>query len=173
VTTYELGDMSARITAVRAHTAGDLLVHVPERKVLFTGDVGFFYVAPYAHWGYVADWIALCERILGMDDVEVIVPGHGPLGGKRELADMRDYLVLFRKEARARYDAGMSPGKAAASITTMGKFDAWRGSRDRLAMNMVRAFHDFAGTMTPQMDVAGTAAANDEYAAITGYRPQS
>ena len=38
-------------------------------------------------------------------DVRTIVAGHGPLGGKAELADMRDYLVRLKREARRRYDA--------------------------------------------------------------------
>jgi cyclase len=172
VATYYMGDMAVKVMPVNAHTDGDLLVYLPDRKVLFAGDVAFFYIAPYAHWASLSKWIDLCDRILDMD-VVTIVPGHGPLGGKREMADMREYLVLFRKEARARFDAGMSPGKAAASITTMGRFDSWRGARDRLAMNTVRAFHEFSGTLTPEMDAKGTAAAIAEYTAITGYQPQS
>jgi hypothetical protein len=37
----------------------------------------------------------------------------------------------------------------------------------------VRAFHEFSGTLTPEMDAKGTAAAIAEYTAITGYQPQS
>jgi len=168
---YVLGDMEVALTPVVAHTMGDLIVSIPQAKVVFLGDNGFFYVAPYAHWAFLSSWIDLCNDLLAMD-VDTFVPGHGPIGGKRELAEQRDYLVLFRDEARARYDAGMSAGEAAASITTMGRFDAWRGARDRLAMNTVRAFQEFAGTLTPEMDQAAVTTAMAEYARLTGYEPQ-
>jgi glyoxylase-like metal-dependent hydrolase (beta-lactamase superfamily II) len=169
--TYFLGDLEVRLMPVVAHSMGDLLVHVPQHKLMFLGDNGFFYVAPYVHWGYLGRWIELCEQLLDMD-VKTFAPGHGPVAGKELLAEQRDYLVLYRKEARARFDAGMSPGAAAASITTMGRFDAWRGARDRLAMNIARTFQEFAGTLTPQMDEAATAAAMAEYARLTGYVPE-
>jgi cyclase len=171
-TTIDCGNIIAEVLPIGpAHTYGDILVYLPEKKVLFAGDVGFFYVAPYAHWGNIGNWIVELNRILDMD-VTYIVPGHGPLGGKRELADQRDYLVLFLKEARSRFDAGMTPGRAASTIT-LGKFDAWRGAQDRLAMNTVRAFHEFSGTLTPQMDTKGTADAIEEYTRMTGYAPIS
>lgn len=170
--TYDLGDgLTVKAMPVVAHTAGDLIVYIPERQTVFMGDNGFFYVAPYAHWAYIDGWIRLCDQLLDLP-IRVVVPGHGPVGGKRELAEMRDYLVTFRGEARARYDAGMTPGRAAASITLGGRFDNWRGARDRLAWNTARAFQDFAGGMKPEMDTAAAAAAANEYAAITGYMPQ-
>ena len=61
-------------------------------------------------------------------DVKTIVPGHGPLGGKRELPEMSEYLALFKTEAWKRYNAGLTPGKAAADIK-LGKFDSWIGAR--------------------------------------------
>jgi cyclase len=165
--TYVLGDMEVRLTPVVAHTMGDILVHIPDRKLMFLGDNGFFYVAPYAHWAYLSRWIELCDGLLDLD-VTTFVPGHGPIGGKRELAEQREFLVLFRDEARARFDAGMSAGKAAASITTMGRFDAWRGARDRLPMNTVRAFQEFSGTLTPEMDQVAVNEATAEFAELTG-----
>ena len=146
-TTIDLGNMVAELIPVGpAHTYGDIIVYLPEKKVLFAGDVGFFYVAPYVHWGNFSNWILELNRILDMD-VTTIVPGHGPIGGKREIAEQRDYLILFQKEARKRFDAKMTPGQAASTIT-LGKFDAWRGAQDRLPMNTVRAFHEFNGTLT-------------------------
>lgn len=169
-TTIDMENMVAELMPVAwAHTNGDIIMHLPEKKVLFAGDVGFFYVAPYVHWGNFSSWIVELDKILDLD-VTTIVPGHGPVGNKRNIADQRDYLVLFQKEARKRYDAGDTPGKAASTIT-LGKFDAWRGAQDRLPMNTVRAFHEFSGTATPQMDVKGTADAIAEFTRITGYAP--
>jgi glyoxylase-like metal-dependent hydrolase (beta-lactamase superfamily II) len=60
-----------------AHTAGDLAVHVPGDRAVFTGDILFAGVTPIIWAGPVGNWLAACDWILGLD-VETIVPGHGP-----------------------------------------------------------------------------------------------
>jgi hypothetical protein len=97
--------------------------------------------------------------------VDVIVPGHGPIGGKKELAEMGEYLALFKREARKRFDAGLRPGRAAAEIT-LGKFDKWIGARDRLVMNTVRLYHEFDGSLVPDADTEGMRIAGEEFNAI-------
>jgi glyoxylase-like metal-dependent hydrolase (beta-lactamase superfamily II) len=66
-----------------AHTFGDTLVYFPQSKVLFAGDIGFFYSMPLVV-GKVGGWLEVIDRVKDLD-VELIVPGHGPVGGKREL----------------------------------------------------------------------------------------
>ena len=70
----------------------------------------FFWVAPYANNSYISKWIETCDKIAGWD-VDVIVPGHGPIGGKKELAEMANYFRVLGVEARKRYDAKMTPGR--------------------------------------------------------------
>jgi cyclase len=146
-----------------AHTWGDLVVYLPQHKLMFAGDVAFYYVAPFCQNAHPSNWIAVCDRIARMD-VTTIVPGHGPLGGKNELAEMQDYLVVLKREARARYDARMTAGAAAADIR-MGKFDNWVGP-ERIVMDVVRFYHDFAGTLVPAVDGDGIRRATEEYNAI-------
>src|ERR1700693_2609317 len=66
---------------------GATMIYLPQYKILFAGDIGFFYVAPFAHNGHVTKWLEAIDRIMAMD-VDVIIPGHGPIGGKKELAEM-------------------------------------------------------------------------------------
>ncbi len=61
-----------------AHTAGDVVVHLPDDGVVFTGDILFHGGHPIVWAGPVANWVAACDRVLGLD-ASVIVPGHGPL----------------------------------------------------------------------------------------------
>ncbi len=82
------------------------------RKNPFAGDLDFYYVTPLAFQGHVGQWIKVADRILKMD-VEVIVPGHGPVGGKKELREMRSYLALLRREAKKRFAAEMKEEEAA------------------------------------------------------------
>ena len=167
-TAYHYGDLSVDVQfAGPAHTYGDLTIYLPKHKVLFAGDVAFYYVAPFAHNAHVGKWLEAVDRIQKMD-VETIVPGHGPIGGKKELAEMAEYFRLLQREVRKRYDAKMTPGRAAADIK-LGRFDNWIGP-ERIVMNTVRLYDEFRGTGGPDMDVEGTQRATDEYNAIMSAR---
>jgi cyclase len=162
--TYYYGDTVVEFRFVGpAHTWGDVMAYLPQHKILFAGDVAFFYVAPYAHNANVPKWLEAVDKIMAMD-VETIVAGHGPIGGKKELAAMAEYFRLLRSEARKRFEAGMSAGQAAAEIR-LGKFDNWLGP-ERIVMNTVRLYNEFKGTAVPDMDVEGTRRAIEEYNAI-------
>jgi cyclase len=161
---YHYGDTAVQVQFLGpAHTYGDLIVYVPQYKLLFASDIAFYYVAPFAHNGHVGKWIDTIDRILAMD-VDTIVPGHGPIGGKKELAETAEYFKLLRAEVRKRYDAGMTAGRAAADIR-LGKFDNWIGP-ERIVMNTVRLYNEFRGTDSPDYDLEGTKRATDEYNAI-------
>jgi len=143
-----------------AHTWGDLVVYLPQHKIMFAGDVAFFYVAPFCQNAHPSNWIEICKKVESMD-VETIVPGHGPIGGKAELAEMRGYLELLKVEARKRYDAKMTAGAAAADIR-LGKYDNWIGP-ERIIMDTQRFYLDFGGKLTPDQDTAGMRQATEEY----------
>ncbi len=146
-----------------AHTWGDLVAYLPEHKILFAADLAFFHLVPYCHNAYISKWMESIDKVMKMD-VDVIVPGHGPVGGKKELAECGEYFRFLKPEVKKRYDAKMSPGAAAADIK-MGKYDNWMGP-ERLLMNTVRLYDEFKGTLTPDMDVEGTKQAILEFNAI-------
>jgi len=158
---YRYGDLDVQLISMGpAHTWGDVAVYLPQWRILFAGDIAFYYVTPPAHNGRITSWIAAIDRILAMD-VETIVPGHGPVGGKRELAEARAYLDLLVRETRPRYEAKMSPGQAAADID-VGRFAPWTNP-ERTAWNVVRLYAEFGGTLKPETDTAAQAEAVAEY----------
>jgi len=69
--------------------------------VLFAGDIAFHYVVPGPFDCHVSGWIRVCDRAAELD-VEVIVPGHGPIGAKSEMREMRDYLAHRDSKIRNR-----------------------------------------------------------------------
>lgn len=146
-----------------AHTWGDITAYLPQHKILFAGDLAFFHLVPYAHNGHITKWLESVDKIMKMD-VDTIIPGHGPVGGKKDLAEMAEYFRFLKVEAKKRYDAGMSAGAAAADIK-MGKFDNWMGP-ERIVMNTVRLYDEFKGTLTPDIDNEGTKRAIAEYDSI-------
>jgi glyoxylase-like metal-dependent hydrolase (beta-lactamase superfamily II) len=129
-----------------AHTRGDLLVHVPGDRVVFTGDILFVEGTPIVWAGPVQNWIDACDRIAALG-AEVIVPGHGPITDARGVAAVRAYLVYVRDEARKRFDAGMSARDAAFDVA-LGDYGAW-GDAERIAVNVATLYREFAGDATP------------------------
>ena len=116
-----------------AHTRGDTIVHVPQTRTVFTGDILFINGTPIVWAGPLANWIAACDLMLGMD-VDVVVPGHGPVTDKGGVAQVRDYLAFVESEATQRFQAGMDAWDAARDIA-LGGFAAW-GESGRLAVNV-------------------------------------
>ena len=162
--TYHYGKTIVElISMVPSHTWGDTVVYLPQHKIMWVGDIGFFYVVPFFQSAHVIKWLETIDKINAMD-VETIVPGHGPIGGKKELAEMGEYSRLLMREAKKRFDAGMSPGQAAADIR-LGKFDNWIGPQ-QIVMNVVRLYHHFNGTVVPDVDREGMLKATLEYNAI-------
>ena len=158
---YFIGGTEVQLRVVGpAHTWGDVVAYLPQHKILFAGDVGFFWVAPYANNSIITKWIDLCNAIAGWD-VDVIVPGHGPIGGKKELLEMAEYFKVLGVEARKRYDAKMSAGAAAAEIR-LGRFDNWIGP-ERLIMDTVRWYAEWNGSLTPDYNAAAVREATIEY----------
>lgn len=79
------------ILAEPGHTTSDIYLHLPADRIAFLGDLGFFQSQPYMADCDPQAWVALCRLLEGYD-VEVYVPGHGPLGGAEDLAQQRRYI---------------------------------------------------------------------------------
>lgn len=129
-----------------AHTAGDTLVYVPADKMLFSGDILFIDGTPIMWEGPVSNWIGACDRMLAMD-VDVIVPGHGPVTDKRGVRAVKSYLEYIRDEARKRYDAGLNATDAAHDIA-LGDYESW-GDAERIVVNVASLYREFSGDETP------------------------
>jgi glyoxylase-like metal-dependent hydrolase (beta-lactamase superfamily II) len=134
----EVGGRAVELIEVGpAHTKGDVLVHAPEDRTVFTGDILFIGGTPIVWAGPLSNWVKACDLILGMD-VESVVPGHGPVTDKAGVAQVRDYLTFVEAEATARHAAGMSDWEAACDIA-LGEFGEW-GERGRLAVNVATVY---------------------------------
>ena len=137
----QVGDKPVKLIEVGpAHTRGDVLVHSPADKTIFTGDILFIEGTPIMWQGPVGNWIAACERIEAMD-VETIVPGHGPITDKAGVRAVREYLQYVRDEARGRFDAGMTAIEAARDIQ-LGPYAGWLDS-ERIAVNVDTLYREF------------------------------
>jgi glyoxylase-like metal-dependent hydrolase (beta-lactamase superfamily II) len=123
-----------------AHTAGDILIHVPGDRTVFTGDIVFSNGHPPAWAGPISNWIRACDLIMGFD-VDVIVPGHGPIVEKSALKGFKEYFEYIMREARKRYEAGMGVVEAACDID-LKPFDGWLDP-ERIIVNVNTLYKEF------------------------------
>jgi cyclase len=73
----------------------------------------------------------------------VIVPGHGPVGGREDLRLMRNYLALVRRHARRALAAGETPEEALRSLR-LGQYASW-AEPERALLNLQRLYQEFRG----------------------------
>lgn len=148
----KVGDKPVHLIEVGpAHTAGDVLVHLPGDRIVYTGDILFIDGTPIMWAGPVGNWIAACETILAMD-VEAIVPGHGPITDKAGVRKVQAYLSYIDGEARKRFDAGLSVRDAAHDIA-LGDYASWIDS-ERIAVNVDTLYREYRGDTSPPDIVA-------------------
>lgn len=76
------------------HTESDLVLYLPDDGILFSGDLIFNYSHPYLADGSVYglfEWLDFLQTM----DIQKIVPGHGEIGNKVLVNEMKDYLVTL------------------------------------------------------------------------------
>lgn len=99
--TVDLGDETVELLRVApSHTEGSIIVSVPSKKLLFAGDILFTDFHPFMADGDLAGWTKTLDFLMTMEEDVRIVPGHGPLSSKKDVKDMKDYLLLFDKKAK-------------------------------------------------------------------------
>jgi glyoxylase-like metal-dependent hydrolase (beta-lactamase superfamily II) len=145
----ERGGRNLRLIEVGpAHTEGDLMVHVPDSGVLFTGDILFIGCTPVMWAGPLANWLNALDLIERLEP-DIIVPGHGPLTDKSGVAMVRDYWTFLAAAAREQFDLGLGPDGGARKIAGSDDFRA-RGflkwdSPERVVMNCHMLYREFQG----------------------------
>lgn len=115
-----------------SHTDGDISVYFTGADVLHTGDTwwnGHFPFIDYSTGGNINGMIKAAEANLAMaTDRTIVVPGHGPVAGKKELTEYRDLLLLIRDRVAALKKAGKSLDEIVAAKVTAAYDAKWGGS---------------------------------------------
>ena len=123
-TTLSLGTLQIVLQPVGpAHTPEDLVVWLPQRKLLFAGDLVFRGRIPFVGQADSGRWITALDTLLAFD-AAVIVPGHGPVSqsARADLETTRDYLVYLRK-TMGEAARNMDPFDEAYARTDWSRFD--------------------------------------------------
>ena len=123
-TTLQLGGLDFVLQpAGPAHTPEDLVVWVPQLRLLFAGDLVFRGRVPFVGQADSGRWITALDTLLAFD-AGIIVPGHGPASSsaRADLELTRDYLVYLRK-TMGEAARNMDPFEEAYARTDWSRFD--------------------------------------------------
>ena len=125
------GDQEMTVGGVRllikhvgpSHTPEDLVVYLPQEKLLFAGDLVFRARIPFVGQADSRQWIKALDALLVFDTV-AIVPGHGPVStaAREDMQLTRDYLIHLRTTmgAAAR---NLDPFEEAYAAADWSRFD--------------------------------------------------
>ena len=139
------GDLrcEVRYVCTPAHTTNDSIVHIPERSVVFAGDLLFNGGTPFALMGSVSGWIEVLETVLRPLGARTLVPGHGPVCGPQVIDDVLAYLRFVQRTARQAKAEGLSPLQAARAVD-LGEFEDLLDA-ERIVGNLHRAYLELDG----------------------------
>ena len=126
----------------RAHTNGDLFIHLPKEKVLVTGDAYVDWM-PFLNDGYPEEWVQTLAALEKLDFTHII-PGHGEVQPKSQLTFFRGYLTdLIGAVKKAAADgATVDEMKAKLPDQLASKYEAGMSKyplgryRDRIGQNI-------------------------------------
>jgi cyclase len=128
-----------------AHTTNDVVVWLPDSRVVYAGDLAFAGGQPFLLEGSVAGFIAALDGIRALQP-DVLVPGHGPVVRGDDvgalLDDLTAYIGFVADVAAASYAAGLSPLEAAEKHRD-NPYRDWQET-ERLVGNLHRAYAELA-----------------------------
>jgi len=141
----------------RAHTAGDIVIHVPDENVMFTGDIVEDHSACYCGDGHFADWGNTLDAIKAYD-VNSIAPGRGgALIGKeavnRAIESTRDFVnSTYAPAARVAAQGGtLKQAWDAVRAECDPKFADYAIYEHCLPFNVARAYDEARGIIHPRI----------------------
>jgi cyclase len=93
--TLHVGDHTFHVIHTPGHTPGQVAVHIPEERVVFTGDTVFSEVQTWVMASDVDQWVDALNTISQLD-VDKVVAGHGPVAELHYLQTQKAVLLEWK-----------------------------------------------------------------------------
>ena len=148
--TVDVGGIEVRVLFLgRAHTGGDLMVHLPKERILFMSEAYLNRVFPAMRSAYPTEWVGVVDRALAMD-VDRYIPGHGFIeeskASREELVAFRDALKAVIAEATRLHKAGVA-ADAAVGQANWGPYADWFLRDQQAPVAIRRVYDELEGTL--------------------------
>jgi cyclase len=128
----------------KGHTDGDTVVYLEALKLVIAGDLVFANSIPYVGDGYIDSWIESLQTLHGYD-IEIVVPGHGEVGGKTTLIAMKHFLMKLRNQVKQQISKGktMEETKKTVSEALRAEYGSWK-NQERIESAVDRAYMEYS-----------------------------
>jgi glyoxylase-like metal-dependent hydrolase (beta-lactamase superfamily II) len=141
----------------RGHTSGDIVIWLPEERILFAGDLVEARAAPYMGDAHIADWSTTTLDNVAALGAEQLVGGRGPVvrgaAVARAIDDTRAFLRTTLDGTRAVREAGGTIKQAYESVHAelaprYGEFPIFQHT---MPFNVQRAWDELDGIDHPRI----------------------
>ncbi len=106
------------------HTKSDMVLFLPEEKILFMSDLLFVDCHPFLGDGDATGLLHALQELSGLG-ATCFVPGHGPLGTAKDLQLMIEYINDCQETARQLVSGGSGWEERIKNIHVPGKYGYW------------------------------------------------
>lgn len=155
--TITVGDKTFEMLHTPGHTGGQLAVIIPEDKVGFVGDTLFNGCQTWLHASDVDQWLESLDKLLDVD-MELIVPGHGPVCNKQEIYVQRAFLLEWLFTMADAVAKGWSKEKCLQEISFLDRFPVDIGQEymgETVTKNNISSLYDKLTRKMPVMKKIG------------------
>jgi glyoxylase-like metal-dependent hydrolase (beta-lactamase superfamily II) len=123
--TLAIGDMDVHLAHFGAgHTDNDVTVGIPNAKAIHMGDLLFLERLPYIDTESGGNFDSLAQVIghilTWLPDDTMVIPGHGPVCDKKELARHHAFLLEVQKHVRS------NPNKSPKELADTFNKEPWK-----------------------------------------------
>jgi glyoxylase-like metal-dependent hydrolase (beta-lactamase superfamily II) len=148
--TIELGGTRVELHYVgRNHSNNSTVLRFPKERVLFAVDFIPVHGVAFRDFpdAYLDEWIDSLRKVEAMD-FDILVPGHGPIGRKADVAAFRGYLEDLRGQVLAAARAGKSLEETKKSVD-LSKYKDWAGYEQMSQLNIDGVYRLVQATRRP------------------------
>lgn len=121
-----------------AHSPGDMMVYLPDDRVLIGGDILVNATMPAMRDGHIRNWVGALAKAREFD-ARTIVPGHGPLMNKSDVAQLHNLLAGFYAGVETGYKKGLTDSEIRGTLD----LSEWKNLHDfeiNMGANINRAY---------------------------------
>jgi cyclase len=128
----------------KGHTDGDTYIYMNSMRTIITGDLVMNKKIPFMGHAYIDEWINCLIEMENLD-AEIIIPGHGQVGGKPLVTQMKHYLMKLKDLVIRQLEEGKSLKETQDYIRPIleKKYKGWK-KLEWLDDNIERAFFEFS-----------------------------
>lgn len=131
--TLYLGSHSFQLINMPGHTRYQVVVYIPEERVVFTSDNIFCRVQAWLHQALPYEWLESLKQLQQLE-ADVLVPGHGEICDLDYIPEMSAFIQSWIDAVKAAIDGGMPLEEAQEKVSLLDRYPMQAGAEARASM---------------------------------------